>query len=151
MSKISYPQLVKNLADAYRTAIGSTEPIVVGELANKVTEAIGSGGGGDCVQYKSITYNADNTIILIDSDDVEHIMSCVYEDGKITSITLDDEEIKLSYDGDDLIAVENTAIDLSNAPIPKVDGVSIYGGLLKPTATLTLDINTITEVIESEE
>lgn len=43
--KITYPQLVKNIADALRTATGSTEPIAVGELPNKVTEAIGSGGG----------------------------------------------------------------------------------------------------------
>ena len=43
--KISYPQLVKNIADAFRTATGSTEPIVVGELPNKLTEAITSGGG----------------------------------------------------------------------------------------------------------
>ena len=115
MSKISYPELVKNLADAYRTAIGSTEPIVVGELTAKVTEAMNS--GGDCIQYKSITYNTDNTITLIDSEDVEHTMSCTYEDGKITSITLDNEEIKLSYDGDSLIAIEDTVMDLSKTPI----------------------------------
>ena len=76
MSKISYPQLVKNLADAYRTAIGSTEPIVIGELTAKVTEAMNSGGVS--VEYKSITYNEDNTITLIDKDDIVHTMSCIF-------------------------------------------------------------------------
>lgn len=45
MSKISYPKLVKNIADAFRIATGTTEPIAVGELSTKIGEAIGSGGG----------------------------------------------------------------------------------------------------------
>jgi hypothetical protein len=113
MNKISYPQLVKDIADAYRNAIGSTDPITIGELANKVGEAI-SNGGGDSIHYKSITYNEDNTITLIDNDDIEHIMVCIYEDEKITSITLGDEEIKLNYDGDKLITVEDTEINLGS-------------------------------------
>lgn len=40
MNKISYPQLLKDIADAYREATGSSEPVVIGELANKIKEAI---------------------------------------------------------------------------------------------------------------
>jgi hypothetical protein len=111
MNKISYPQLVKDIADAYRNAIGSTDSITIGELANKVGEAISR---GNSIHYKSITYNEDNTITLIDNDDIEHTMTCVYEDNKITAITLDDEEIKLSYDSDNLIAVEDTVVNFDS-------------------------------------
>ena len=115
MSKISYPQLVKNLADAYRTAIGSTDPIAIGELTTKVTEAMNSGGVS--VEYKSITYNEDNTITLIDKDDVVHTMSCTYEDSKLTSITYDNRVINLTYDGDILTSINNKEINLENAPV----------------------------------
>ena len=223
MSKISYPQLVKNLANAYRVAVGSTEPIVVGELTAKVTEAMGSGVSvkyksiiynedntitlidkdevehtiscvykgnklttiayddkeipltyngdtlisinnkeinleyapsfnvGESIVYKSIIYNDDNTITLIDTDNVEHTMVCSYEDGNITSIIYDDEAVELNYNNDDLIAVEDTMTNLNNVPIQKVDGVSIYSSLLKPTVVLSLGINTKAEVVESEE
>lgn len=118
MNKISYPQLVKNIADAYRTVIGSTDPIVIGELTTKVTEAMNSGGStGESVAYKSITYNEDNTITLIDSDDVEHTMSCVYEEDKITSITYDSKVINLTYDNDTLVSINNTEINLDEAPV----------------------------------
>jgi hypothetical protein len=111
MNKISYPQLVKDIADAYRNAIGSTDPITIGELANKVGETISR---GNSIHYKSITYNKDNTITLIDNNDIEHTISCIYEDEKIVSIVLDSEEIKLSYDGDKLITVEDTVVNFDS-------------------------------------
>jgi hypothetical protein len=139
MNKISYPQLVKDIADAYRNAIGSTDSITIGELANKVGEAISR---GNSIRYKSITYNEDNTITLIDNDDIEHTISCLYEDEKIVSIALDSEEIKLSYDGDNLIAAEDTMINLNNMPIPKAVGISIQSGEFQPTVKVALDCNT---------
>ena len=45
MSKISYPQLVKNIADTFRAVTGTTDPIVIGELTNKISETISSGSG----------------------------------------------------------------------------------------------------------
>ena len=113
MSKIAYTQLVKNIADSYRNATGSSELVAVGELANKIEKAIASADTSN-TQYKSITYNADNTITLIDRDDAAHIMTCVYEDNKITAITLDGEEIKLSYDSDSLITIENTVVNFDS-------------------------------------
>ena len=149
MGKISYPQLVKNVADAYRESTNTSEPIAIGNLVYKITEAISS--SHSYFIYKSIVYNEDNTITLIDNEDVEHTVSCVYEDDTIVAITLDNKIINLNYNNDSLVSVEDTVTDLSKVPIPKVDGVSISGSVLKPTAILTLDINTMVEVIESEE
>lgn len=80
-------------------------------------------GGGIGIKYKSIIYNIDGTVTLIDTDDVEHTMSCAYEDGKIISVTLDGKETKLSYSGDDLVAVGSVATDLSNVPKNSTSGI----------------------------
>ena len=125
MNKISYPQLIKDVADTYRDAVGSSEPVVIGELTSKLAEAMNSTGSGLDIEYKSIIYNEDNTITLIDVNDIEHTVSCIYEDGKIASVTFDDEEIKLSYNGDDLVAVGNVATDLSN--VPKISQPNVKG------------------------
>ncbi len=114
MSRISYPQLVKNIADAYREATDSEESVAIGELVDKLAEAMNNADSGISIEYKSIIYNEDDTVTLIDNNNVEHIISCTYEDGKIVAITLDDEEIKLSYDGNKLIAVEDTEINLGS-------------------------------------
>lgn len=148
MSKISYPQLIKNIANTYRNATGSTEPVVIGELTSKLAEAMNNTGSGIGIEYKSIIYNEDDTITLIDADDVEHTVSCIYEDGKITSVTLDDEEIKLSYNGDDLVAVDNVATDLSNVPKNSTSGLMFE---TKPNAEIltmyptTVNNNTLSD------
>lgn len=115
MSKISYPQLVKNLADAYRLATGNTEPIIIGELSNKITTAIES-GTGKSIDYKSIVYNEDNTITLIDNENVVHTIVCDYENDNITSITYDNEKVKLGYSGDDLRVIDTQWVELYDAP-----------------------------------
>jgi hypothetical protein len=115
MSKISYPQLVKNIADAYRSATNTTDPIVVGELTEKLTEAMNN-SGGDCdeIAYKSITYNEDDTITLIDSEDIEHTMECTYVDGILTKITYDGQTTSIQYEDGALVKIGSTAIDLNN-------------------------------------
>lgn len=115
MSKISYPQLVKNLADAYRLATGNTEPIIIGELSNKITTAIES-GTGKSIDYKSIVYNEDNTITLIDNENVVHTIVCDYENDNITSIIYDNEKVKLGYSGDDLRVIDTQWVELDDAP-----------------------------------
>ena len=140
MGKISYPQLVKNIADAYRSATNTSEPIAIGNLVYKVTEAISS--SHDYFIYKSIVYNEDNTITLIDNEDVEHTVSCIYEDDAIVAITLDNKIINLNYNDDGLVSVEGTATDLNNAPITKSDSISIQSGEFQPTVKVTLDCNT---------
>lgn len=57
MSKISYPQLIKNIANAYRNTTGSSEPVAIGELASKISEAIASTDTNN-TQYKSISCKA---------------------------------------------------------------------------------------------
>lgn len=150
MNKISYPQLIKDVADTYRDATGSLEPVVVGELTSKLAEAMSSTGSNINIEYKSIVYNEDNTITLIDNEDVEHTVYCEYENDSIVAIRLDDEIINLGYNNDDLISVENIAIDLNQIPKAKTEGIMISGGLLKSTAMLSLNFNTIL-TIEKEE
>lgn len=149
MSKISYPQLVKNLADAYRTTTGSTEPIVIGELVTKVTEAMN--GCGVSVEYKSITYNEDNTITLIDKDNIVHTMSCVYQDGKIISLTYDGKNMSLTYDNDTLLSINNTNVNLAEAPVVNTDngnnvGCSEQENALIERKLISFNNNSITEI-----
>ena len=113
MSKISYPQLVKNIVDAYRYATNTTDKVLAGELVDKLIEAM-LRGDGDELAYKSITYNKDHTITLIDSDDVEHTMECIYTDGVLTDITYDGRPTSLTYEDGVLTKIGSTTIDLNN-------------------------------------
>lgn len=113
MSKISYPQLVKNIADAYRSVTNTTDLILAGELVDKLIEAMQSGDGEE-LAYKSITYNKDHTITLIDADDVEHTMECIYTDGVLTDITYDGRPTSLTYEDGVLTKIGSTTIDLNN-------------------------------------
>lgn len=54
MSKISYPQLIKNIANIYRNATGSSEPVAIGELAGKIGEAIRSGSSSGTASAMSV-------------------------------------------------------------------------------------------------
>ena len=74
-----------------------------------------NGGGG--VTYTNIVYNEDNTITLTDKDGVEHIMSCTYEDDKLIGVTYDGKAVELIYDGDVLVEVGKTEVDMANAPV----------------------------------
>lgn len=67
--------------------------------------------------YKNITYNDDNTMTLVDGDGIEHTISCVYDDGKITGITCDNKLITVAYDNDQLVSVNGVNIDIGNVPI----------------------------------
>ena len=62
MSKISYPQLIKNIADTYRDATGSSEPVVIGELTSKLTEAMNNNNQNSTVQ-KTISCEAGVEVI----------------------------------------------------------------------------------------
>lgn len=138
MSKISYPQLVRNIADALRIATGTTESIAVGDLTSRVTKAIGEGNGKN-LDYKSIVYNKDNTITLVDSENVVHTIVCNYEYNKLVSIAYDGEKIKLDYSGDNLTRIDKKRINLQR--VPGVDA----GGVIYKSITYNED-NTITLV-----
>ncbi len=67
--------------------------------------------------YQSIVYNEDNTITLVDENDVTHVMSCKYDDsGKLVEVTYDDVLAEITYSDEEMVAIGNTAIDLSLAP-----------------------------------
>jgi hypothetical protein len=80
-----------------------------------------SGGGS---QYTSIVYNEDNTITLTDTDGVVHTMECEYADGELTSVKYDGRKVALTYDGDVLVKVGKTEIDMSNAQTIGIEPVN---------------------------
>lgn len=71
---------------------------------------------GSSVEYSNIVYNDDNTITLIDDKGNIHTISCVYEGDRIVSISYDGENIELEFNGETLVNVGGTHIDVSNAP-----------------------------------
>lgn len=58
--------------------------------------------------YKSIAYNDDNSITLVDNDNEVHTMSYTYEGSKISQVFYDGEEIELDYSNDNITKVQNT-------------------------------------------
>jgi len=90
--------------------------------------AEGSTGGTGGISYKSITYNNDDTITLIDTDDTEHTMACTYDAaGVLVGLTYDGEAVELSYEGDNLVGVGGTTIDLTNTTIRHEFEISVAG------------------------
>ena len=105
-----------------------------------------SGGGG--IQYTSITYNKDNTVILTDKDGTQHTLSCTYKDGKLASMNYDGKLINLEYNGDIPIKVGQTEIDLSNVPKTPATAIKVDGSVsevLLPVCTdnIIAEINTM--------
>jgi hypothetical protein len=66
VNKISYPELIKEIIKSYRYATHTVSPITVGDMSQKITKAIMGN------TYKSVIYNTDNSMTLIDQDSVEH-------------------------------------------------------------------------------
>ena len=113
------------------------------EIMSKIAEI--SGGG---VEYTSIVYNTDNTVTLTDKDGVIHTMSCTYEGGKLIGVTYDGEQIELTYNGDVLTKVGNTAVDMGNAPKEplttiKADSSAVVTIIPNASDTATINIATI--------
>ena len=107
------------------------------EIMSKIAEIV-SGGGG--VSYTNIVYNTDNTVTLTDKDGVIHTMVCTYDDaGKLVSASYDGKGVELTYDGDLLVKVGETAIDLS---------VVESGVQLKLIETLVGDVTPIQQELE---
>ena len=81
----------------------------------EIMQSIADVTGGE-VEFTNIVYNEDNTITLTDKDGTTHTMVCTYDGDRLLSVTYDGEYVSLSYEGDTLVAVGGTDIDLSNAP-----------------------------------
>jgi N-acetylneuraminic acid mutarotase len=88
--------------------------------------------------YESIVYNEDNTITLTDKNGVVHTMECEYTDGKTTSVKYDGKAIELAYDGDVLVKVGGTVVDVNNAPASGGTSLNIAFGEEPPEDTSKL-------------
>lgn len=103
----------------------------IAENVQKVYEAGKAQGGGDSIEYSSITYNEDDTITLIETNGTVHTMTCEYEDGKLVSLKYGDKAIDLTYDNDVLIGVDDMAVDVSKAPATS-GGIQANGSVAYP-------------------
>ena len=117
---------LKNIGDAIREKNGTTELIPFKDMPQAIKDI--SGGG---TSYTDIVFNEDNTITLTDTEGTEHTMACEYEDGKLVSISYDEKEIPLTYDGEDLKKIGGTDINLSALFILKSDSVYTHYGISK--------------------
>ena len=95
-------------------------------------------GGDSGKTYTSIIYKDNNTIELLDKDGVVHTMMCGYSvDGKLVTVTYDDKSVKLTYEGNKLIKVGATVVDLVNEEEIGSDFYTVtfnsYNGLFERT------------------
>lgn len=80
---------------------------------------ISQSGGFGSLSYDSISYGKDpdgNDTLILEDDGVTYYAACEYENGKLKSIIHQGQTIELQYDGDKLINIGDTEIDLSGAP-----------------------------------
>lgn len=113
MAKVSYPQLLQEIADAYRIASETTDKVTVKELPTQISQLFNR---LLCNSYKSIEYNEDNTITLIDHEDVAHTITPTYDIGKVSSVKFDDKVIDLVFDGDQITSIDNKVVNIGYAP-----------------------------------
>jgi hypothetical protein len=113
MAKVSYPQLLQEIADAYRIASETTDKVTVKELPTQISQLFNR---LLCNSYKSIEYNEDNTITLIDHEDVAHTITPTYDIGKVSSVKFDDKVVDLGFDGDQITSIDNKVVDIGYAP-----------------------------------
>ena len=109
-----------NIGNAIREKTGGTALIPLKEMASAIS-GISSG-----TEYTNIVYNEDNTVTLTDKDGVVHRMSCTYENGKLTGVNYDGKAVDLTYNGDVLVNVGNTVVDMSNAKSTNIF-MGLYG------------------------
>lgn len=141
------------IGDAIREKSGTTELLQPADMPRAILDIVsGDGGVVSDVKYKSIVYNKDDTITLIDADDIEHIMACVYEDDKLIGVNYDGKAIRLGYEGEELKSVGKTDVDLSNAPqimakTVKADSCvsQVMLPVIVPTVTAEINSNIIAD------
>lgn len=89
MSKISYPNLIKDIANSYREATGTTELVAIGELADKIEEAIESAGKAS---QKTLSAEGNIRIILPVYTDLPVVQSNNNNNISVnTTVTLESE------------------------------------------------------------
>ena len=106
------------------------------DIMTAIAEIVSGGGGG--TEYTSIIYNTDNTITLTDKDGIVHTMSCTYENGKLIGVTYDGKAVDLTYNGDALVKVGKTAVNVEKAPSESTTIFNIAYGETAPEDTSKL-------------
>jgi len=141
----------KFIAEAIRKKNNTTELIKPADMPQAILNLISS----NSIDF---TYKDDNTIELLDKNNIAHILSCTYEDNKLVAISYDSKTIKLGYEGDVLVSVGNTAIDIANAPKTPATNVqtnvqanSCVAQVVSPVVldTVTVKINSGTVQVDS--
>ena len=121
MAKVSYPQLLQQIADAYRIASQTSDKVTVKDLPVQISQLFNRLLTNT---YKSIEYNDDDTITLIDHDDVVHTITPTYDIGKVKSVLFDDKVVNLTFDGENIATIDNKIVNIENAP--KSDNINAY-------------------------
>lgn len=100
------------------------------------------------IAYKSVTYNVDGTVTIVDKDDRVITVELNYEDGKITNFVYNGKAVGLTYQGDELVEIGGTSVDLSSAPKPYVEPtVKASVGIIQVIPAVT--IPTVMETIQN--
>lgn len=131
------------IGNAIREKNGTTDLIPLADMPQAIKD-ISSGGG---IEYTSITYN-DNTISLIDTDGIEHIIEYEYTDETLTSIKYDGKVINLTYDGDLLVKIGKTIVDFENVESNGSGETEELEALIDESGVLDSTEGTVTEKVE---
>lgn len=98
------------IGNAIRLQTGNDVTITPEDMPSQIMNIETGGIGG--IKYKQIIYNEDNTITLIDRDDLVHTMICTYDGEKLVSITYDNKKVALKYNDATLSSIGTTTIDM---------------------------------------
>lgn len=105
---------------------------------------------GNGVEYTDVVYNDDDTITLIDKKGIAHTIECLYESNKLEKkligISYDGIGTRLNYEGNTLIKMGKTDINMENAPstdMTETGGARIVADASVSSVTLPIYIPTI--------
>ena len=87
-----------------------------GSVKEKIEQLIEKAktGGKD---YADIIYNDDDTVTLVEKNGTEHTISCEFDNNRIISMTYDGTEVAVVYNGDELVSVGETEVDVANVTL----------------------------------
>lgn len=81
----------------------------------------GGAGSGTVTSYKKVEYQEEDKVIFTDEEGNSYEMRCTYEDGKIKTITFQEETYIMNYDEDVLVSIGDIETNLTLAPVVNVE------------------------------
>lgn len=81
----------------------------------------GGVGSGTVTPYKKVEYQEEDKVIFTDEEGNSYEMRCTYEDGKIKTITFQEETYIMNYDEDMLVSIGDIETNLTLAPVANVE------------------------------